>query len=85
MAGLGFLGEFLPITDHRPMFDSLQLPDDIFFLSVPIIIQKRPVAAILVWDNQHTLETARSEIEVIASKIALALQMLLFRSKILLS
>jgi len=85
IAGLGYLGEFLPLPDHRPMFDVLQLPPSISFLSIPITMQKRPVAAILAWSDQKTLEASRVELSGMASKIALALQMLVLRSKILAS
>lgn len=83
IAGLGYLGEFLPLPDHRPMFDVLQLPPSISFLSVPITIHKRPVAAILAWSDQKKLESEKDKLEAMSHKIAMSLQMLMLRSKIL--
>lgn len=83
LKGKPFHGAFLPTPDHARMIDTMRLGSEAWLLSLPITMQKKTVAALLVWGDSAGIASAEEELKRISFKIALALQMLILRSKIL--
>lgn len=83
LKGKPFNGLFLSIPDHAAMIEALHLPTNSWLLAQPISMQKKTVAALLVWGAGEATAAAEDELKGVAAKIAMALQMLILRSKIL--
>lgn len=83
--GKTFHEQFLAIPDHARIQEELQLPAGAFVYALPIIMQKKPVAALIIWGDEKSLGESENELRRMGQKITLALQMLIIRSKLLMT
>lgn len=83
LKGKSFHGLFTAAPDHTVMIEALQLPANTWLLAQPIILHKKVVAALLLWGDQTATQAAEQELKGVSAKIAMALQMIILRTKIL--
>jgi Type II secretion system (T2SS), protein E, N-terminal domain len=83
--GKTFSEPFLSIPDHFRIQEELQLPPGSFAFALPVILQKKAVAGLIIWGPEKDLTEAEAELRRMGQKITLALQMLIIRSKLLMS
>lgn len=83
--GKPFNGLFQQIPDHARLYEALKLTDGSHISALPITMQKKTVAALMVWGREPDLTELEPELRRMVLKIALAFQMLIIRSKLLMT
>jgi hypothetical protein len=78
-----FLGTLEPVPEHSRLLKILGVDFDTTFLALPIIMQKKAVAVLLVSGDMSAIETRLQELQKLARKASLAFEILILKNKIL--
>ncbi len=81
--GQFFIGTLEPFSVHSRLLKTLAVGFDATFLALPITMQKKAVAVLLVSGDRSAIETRLQELQNLARKASLAFEILILKNKIL--
>ncbi len=81
--GQFFIGKLEPVPEHSRLLKSLAVGFDATFFALPLIMQKKAVAVLLVSGDKSVINTRLQELQNLARKASLAFEILILKNKIL--